>query len=83
MLNKHLANPSQLWLKEDICLILTPSREKKGLKGASGETAYERLGILFDEVYEFERDIGQLDIPGIIDAPRMPETVQRSRITLV
>ena len=70
-----------LWLKEQICLILTPSRKKKG---ASGETAYERLGIsLCEYSYEYLRNVGILKTPGNIDHPKMPKALQRSRITLV
>ena len=69
-----------LWLKERTCLILTPSREKKG---ASGETAYERLGALHDQAYKFPRNLGLLKTPGNMKPPNMPKTVQRSRITLV
>ena len=69
-----------LWLKEHICLILTPSQEKKG---ASGETAYERLGILYPETYEHQRNTGIIKTRGIINPPKMPKTAQRSSITLV
>ena len=56
-----------LWLKKDTSLILTPSREKEG---ASGETAYERLGIFYPGMYGS-------------NPPKMPQTVPRSNITLV
>ena len=69
-----------LWLKEWICLILTPSRRKKG---ASGETAYERLGILLELGLGRLGHLGEDISLGIINSPKMPKTVQRSRITLV
>ena len=69
-----------LWLQERICLILTPSREKKG---ASGETAYERLGILYGDEYGRFRKFRKLKTPGILKPPKMPKTTQRSWITLV
>ena len=69
-----------LWLTENTSLILTPSRQKKG---ASGETAYERLGVFYENAYKFQRDRGQLKTSGILKPPKMPKTAQRSRITLV
>ena len=57
-----------LWLKEDISLILTPSRRKEG--------AYERLGL-------FHPGLGLSPFPYEINAPKMPKRVPRSTITLV
>ena len=57
-----------LWLEEDVSLILTPSRRRKG--------SYERLGI-FVRPYERTGDFGQ------IKPLKMPKSVQRSSITLV
>ena len=69
-----------LWLRKDMCLILTPSGRKKG---ASGETAYERLGLFYEDPYDHARNRGLLKACGTITPPKMPKTVQRSRITLV
>ena len=56
-----------LWLEADICLILTPSRRRKG--------AYERLGIFYPELDE--------ELAPEFNTPTMPTTVQPSSITLV
>ena len=55
-----------LWLEENVSLILTPSHRKKG--------AYERLGILHKERFDYLGSDSDLKIP---------KTAQRSSITLV
>ena len=57
-----------LWLREGICLILTPSHRKKG--------AYERLGISRKWMYAREHD-------SFIKMPQTVQRLQRSSITLV